>query len=108
MSDPRFTDPRYSDARSSDPVLRRDESVGGVWGWIAGLAVLALIAFVVIAGWNSSGDNTASNNPPPMTTGSAPSGAPMRNVTPPSTTGSGSTSPAPMAPSPAPAPAPRQ
>ena len=48
MSDPRFTDPHFS-----DPVLRRDDSVGGMWGWIAGLAVLALVAFIVIAGWNS-------------------------------------------------------
>lgn len=112
MSDPRFTDPRYSDTRLSDPVLRSEASAGGTWGWIAGLAVLALVAFVVIAGWNSGGNNTASNTPPPITTGSAPSGgpngAPMRNVTPPSTTGSGSTSPAPMAPGPAQSPAPRQ
>lgn len=100
MTDPRFTDPRLS-----DPVLRRDEAVGGVWGWVAGLAVLALIGFIMIASWNSA-DTTASNSPssPPMTTGSAP-----RNVTPPSTTGSGSTSPSPMTPSPAtPAPSSKQ
>jgi hypothetical protein len=98
MTDPRFTDPRLS-----DPVLRRDEAVGGIWGWIAGLAVLALIGFIVIAGWNNSG-TTASNNSSPIITGSAP-----RNVTPPSTTGSGSMSPmmspsvrpSPLAPAPA-------
>jgi hypothetical protein len=95
MTNPRYTDPRYSDPQLSNPVLRRDESPNGAWGWIAGLAVLALIAFVVIAGWNNSGTNTASNNAPPMTTGSTP----MRNVMPPSTTGSGSLSP--TAPSPA-------
>ncbi|HZL31332.1 MAG TPA: hypothetical protein VFC54_09775 [Pseudolabrys sp.] len=103
MSDPRFTDPRFNDPRISDPVLRRGENVGGVWGWIAGLAVVALIAFIVIAGWNSGGTNTANNgagNTPPMTTGA---GAPMRNVTPPSTTGSGATSPAPQPLSPPPA-----
>ena len=95
MSDPRFTDPR------NDPVLRRDESVGGAWGWIAGLAVLALIAFVLIAGWNSN-PNSASNaplGPSPMATGSAPT-----RMSPPTTTGSGSMSPSPMAPAPSNAP----
>jgi hypothetical protein len=94
MTDPRFTDP------GNDPLLRRDENVDSTWGWIAGLAVLALIAFVLIAGWNSN-PNTASNGPavPPMTTGSASGTAPMR-LSPPSTTGSGTTSP--MAPTPAP------
>lgn len=93
MTDPRFTDPR------NDPVLRSDERVGGMWGWIAGLAVLALIAFVLVAGWNSN-PNTASNGPAPVTTGSAP----MR-ISPLSTTGSGTTSPQPAVPTPAPAPA---
>lgn len=88
MSDPRYTDP---DPRLSDPVLRRDESGSGIWGWIAGIAVLVLIAFVVIAGWNGSQNNTASNtSSPPATSGQATPGA-----TPPSTTGSGGTSPQP-------------
>ena len=103
MSDPRFTDKGYTDPRQSDPnfiqpaPLRNEsvgESVGGVWGWVAGLAVVALIAFVVIAGWNNSPTNTASGPgaSAPVTTGNN-----MRNVTPPSTTGSGATSPsAPM------------
>jgi hypothetical protein len=89
MSDPRFTDPRLS-----DPVLRRDEGVGGTWGWIAGLAVLALIAFLMIAGWNGN-PSTANNNSPPATTGSA-----TRNISPPGTTGSGSMSPQPLTPAP--------
>jgi hypothetical protein len=95
MSDPRFTDQRSTDPRSTDfiqPAPLRDESVGGIWGWVAGLAVVALIAFVVVAGWNnSSTDNAAITSPPaPITTGNS---GPVRNVTPPSTTGSGSTSP---------------
>jgi hypothetical protein len=99
MSDPRFTDPR------NDPRLTpSSESAGGVWGWVAGLAVVALIAFIIIAGWNSS-TNTAANNPgmspAPVTTGSAP----VRNVTPPTTTGSGATSPRPAAPQPVSPPA---
>lgn len=93
MTDPRFTDPRFDD-RYTPPAPLRNENAGGVWGWIAGLAVVALIAFVVVAGWNSATTNTASNppaaTPAPVTTGS---GAPIRNVTPQSTTGSGSTSP---------------
>lgn len=90
-----MTDPRFSDRRVNDPVVRRDAGSTGMWGWIAGVAVLALIAFVLIAGWNNSGPTTASNTSPPATTSSAPS-----------TTGSGATSPRPAAPAPsAPAPA---
>lgn len=94
-----MTDPRYTDPRNQDPLIvpnasLRSESSGGIWGWIAGLTVLALVAFAIVAGWNSGPTNTAANNPAtssaPMTPGS---GAPMRNVTPPSTTGSGSSSP---------------
>jgi hypothetical protein len=96
MSDPRFTDPRDSDPRLSDPVVRRSDSRGGMWGWIAGIAVLALIAFIIIGGWSNTGSNTASNpSPAPVTTGSAPSGS---TTTPPSTTGSGTTSPQPPPP----------
>lgn len=93
MTDPRFTDPRFDD-RYTPPAPLRNENAGGVWGWIAGLAVVALIAFVIVAGWNSATTDSASNSPAatpaPVTTGS---GAPIRNVMPPSTTGSGSTSP---------------
>ena len=92
-----MTDPRYTDPRLSDPVLRQDDRVRGVWAWIAGLAVLALIAFVVVAGWNSERDAASTNAPAPMSTSSAP----PRNAMPPSTTGSGATSPQPLAPAPA-------
>ena len=97
MTDPRFTDPRFSnpnDPRYVPPAPLRDESTGGIWGWVAGLAVVALIAFVIVAGWNSASQDTTATapgaTPAPITTGN---GAPIRNVTPPSTTGSGSTSP---------------
>jgi hypothetical protein len=64
MSDPR------NDPRLSDPVARRPDSAGGMWGWVAGIAVVELIAIILIAGWNSNNSNTASN-PPAATTGSA-------------------------------------
>jgi hypothetical protein len=89
MSDPRYTDPRLS-----DPVLRRDEAVGGPWSWLAGIAVIVLIAFLVIVGWNSS-NHTANNGSSPATTGTA-----MRPMTPPATTGSGAGSPQPLTPAP--------
>lgn len=93
-----MSDPRFTDQRLSDPVLRHDEPVGGAWGWIAGIAVIALIGFLIVAGSNGN-NNTANNNSspnsPPMTTGSTP-----RNVTPPSTTGSGASSPQPLMPAP--------
>jgi len=84
-----MTDPRY-DPRLSDPVTRRPDSVGGMWSWIAGVAVLVLIAIILIAGWNST-SHTASNAPP-ATTGSAT--APVTPATPPAAH--------PMAPTPAP------
>ena len=93
-----MSDPRYPDPHQIDPVLDRGESAtGGVWGWVAGLAILALIAFVVIAGWNGERSNTASNNPAAMSPA-------QRSMPAPSTTGSGATSPQPMTPS-TPAPA---
>lgn len=97
MTDPRFTDPR------NDPVIR-DEPIDGTWGWIAGLAVLALIAFVLIAGWNSN-PNTADNGSAPASINA--SSSPMRpSPLPSSTTGSGTMSPQPSAPAPSVAPAP--
>lgn len=101
MSDPRFTDPRFNDPKLNEPALRRSDSAGGVWGWIAGIAVVALIAFIVVAGWNNGATDSANNgvtNTPPITTGAAPTRA-----VPPSTTGSGATSPAPQPLSPPPA-----
>lgn len=98
MTDPRYTDPRYRDPQISDPVSRRDQRVDSIWGWIAGLAVVVLIAFIIVAGWN--GTKHTASNPPPATTGSA-----SHTMPPPSgTTGQGPT--APMAPHKA-APAPQ-
>jgi cytochrome c oxidase assembly factor CtaG len=96
MTDPRYSD-QHSDQRLSDPVLRQDDRIGGVWAWIAGLAVLALIAFVVVAGWNSERDAASTSPSAPTSTSSAPA----RSTTPPSTTGSSATSPQPVAPAPA-------
>jgi hypothetical protein len=90
MIDPRFTD----DPHFSDPVIRRGENVGGIWNWVAGAALLLLIGFVILAGWKSNhNSNTASS-------GSSPPATASRTVTPPSTTGSGSSSPQPISPAP--------
>jgi hypothetical protein len=89
-----MSDPRYTDQRFSDPVVRHDDNIGGIWGWIAGLAVVALVVFLLIAGWNSN-SQTASKNPAPATSSSS-----EHRVTPPSTTGQGSTSPRPLFPAP--------
>jgi hypothetical protein len=89
MTDPRFTDPRLS-----DPVVRRDESAaGGMWGWIAGVAVLLLIGFLIIAGWNNNTNTASSGSSTTASSSTAP------KMTPPaSTTGAGSSSTQPLAP----------
>jgi hypothetical protein len=83
-----MTDPRF-DQRISDPVTRRPQASGGMWGWIAGAAVLVLIAIILIAGWNSN-SHTASNAPPAATTGSATAPIPQAHpgTMPPASTGS--------------------
>jgi hypothetical protein len=97
MTDPRFTDDprlrvRPEDRIEIDPVLTRpDENVGGMWGLIAGVALLLLIGFLIFAGYNNN-SNTASSGSSTSTTAS-------RITTPPSTTGSGSSSP-PITPAP--------
>jgi hypothetical protein len=75
-----MTDPR-NDPRPSGRVTRRPDSVGGMWGWVAGIAVLALIAIILIAGWNSDRD-TASIPLPAATTGSAPAAHPTTPAAP--------------------------
>jgi hypothetical protein len=92
MTDPRNTDPRRQDFQFSDPVRRRDLGVDSMWGWVAGLAVVVLIAFIVIFGWNASGPETAANTP-------------RQNAPAATTTGQGpATAPAPRAPAQSPAP----
>ena len=74
----------------SDPVIRRHESVGGVWGWVAAVSSLLLIGFIILASWNN---NIASSDSSQPITAS-------RTATPPSTEGSGSSSPKPITPAP--------
>jgi hypothetical protein len=81
--DPSPTAPRGVDP-TLDPMVRdpaeRDRTGSAMWGWIAGVAVLILIGFIIVGGWGSgsrTGTNTASNAPAstapaPATTGAAP------------------------------------
>lgn len=90
-----MTDPR-NDPRPSDPVMRRPDSLGGMWGWIAGIAVLVLIAIILIAGWNSPTDTASTAPVPEATTGNATapiSKTPLATMTPASTTGSAPAAP---------------
>ena len=77
---------RFTYPRRSDMALRRAETIGRIWAWLAGAAVLAFVAFIVVAGVlhsrHTTGDNTTA-----VTTG-APN----------ATTGSGSSSPRPLPP----------
>ena len=79
-------DPRF------DPPIRRYEDVSGVWVWVAGIAGLLLLGFIIFATLNNN-SNTASSDSSQPTTAS-------RTATPPSTTGSGSSSPQPIIPAP--------
>jgi hypothetical protein len=97
MTDPRHTDPRYQDPHFSDPVLRHDRQ-GDIWGWIAGIAVVVLVAFMLIVG--SHGNKHTAGNAPQAT-------AAIHHAMPPPAGTTGQGSPMPMAPAPhAPAPAP--
>jgi hypothetical protein len=94
-----MTDPRYTDPRLSDPVPRYDGDVStnGTWGWIAGLAVLFLIIVFLVAGGHNANQSSNTGASSPVTTGAA---GPIRNVTPPSTTGMGSPTSIPTGPAP--------
>lgn len=82
--------PRQTEPRTGNGAMRT---------WVAGIAVVILVAFVLAVGWNNT--MQTADNAPPATMGSG--GATM----PPSTTGSGTTGSAPaMAPSQPATPAP--
>jgi hypothetical protein len=75
MANPHLTEPRYGDPRFHRRLPLRDESAGGMWSWLAGITVMALIAFFLVI---SLGGKTAGNNPPPVTTGqSSPLAQPL-------------------------------
>jgi hypothetical protein len=100
-----YTNPQDPERRASidpnDPLppqqspSRRPPAVGGmVWGWVAGIAVLALILAFVFSGGstNQSADRSV---PGAATTGMAPTTTPpaspgtAQRPAPPATTGSG-------------------
>ncbi len=107
MSDPRLNDPRFDTRPTHDPALQESEiqrpGSSSTWAWVGGIAAAILIAVLVMGNWhtgNDAGTPVTANNPAITSPAGAP---PARNVTPPSTTGSGATSP--MAPAPATPPA---
>jgi hypothetical protein len=77
-------DPRF------DPVIRRYERVGGVWGWVAAVSSLLLIGLIILASWNNNIAISDSSQPNTVS----------RPATPPTTEGSGSSSPKPITPPP--------
>ena len=97
MTDPRDTNPRYDDPPNSN--LSSERGSRAMWGWIAGIAVVILVAFILAAGWN--GDTNTASNPPAATTGAGPA---MQAVPP--ATGNGAMAPHTPSPNPAPNPAP--
>ena len=82
MSDPYFTDPHDHEPRWGDPY---DTSSGGIWSWVAGIVVVAMISFFLIVGGERINQNTASNTLAPIGTRS-----PTENATQQGTTGMGS------------------
>lgn len=85
MTDPRLTDP---------PPRRSGNTM--MWGWIAGIAAVVLLAFILAASWNN--DPQTAGNEPPATVGSGATTVPPstadrgpagNNATGSSTTGSG-------------------
>jgi hypothetical protein len=104
-----YTNPSDPERRASidpkDPLSseqlppRRASEVGGmVWGWVAGIAVLALILAFVFSGGTGSNQSADSNAPgtnaPGMARTTTPPASPgtaqRPPATPPATTGSGS------------------
>ena len=73
-------DPRF------DPPIRRYENVSVAWAWVAAVAALLLIGFVILASWNNKIASSDSSQPTMAS----------RTATPPSTEGSGSSSPKPF------------
>lgn len=112
MSDPRLNDPRFDppptdptlrDPTLRDPAMRRRDGSTSTWAWVGGIAAVILIAILVMGNWHTGTDTgtPVTANDPAVT---APAGSPpVRNVTPPTTTGSGATAPTPPAPATPPA-----
>lgn len=81
-----MSDPRH-DSQPSDPLAHRPDSGSAMWNWIAGLALVVLVAIILIAGWSNEID-TAGNAPVPATAGQATAPATRSTKPPASTSGS--------------------
>lgn len=89
MTEPHNTEPPYENPYpGSSPSDRR--RVASMWGWIVGIAVVILVAFIVAAVW--SGDTRTAGTAPIETTGLGTTAT--HPTPPPATTGQSPTMPA--------------
>ncbi len=89
MTDPRYTDRPYNDPPPANSNVRGERGNTAMWGWLAGFAIVILIAFILAAGWN--GNVQTASKAPRATTGS---GVITQPIPRPATTGSGTGAPA--------------
>ena len=96
--DPNYRDPVRPEYRDPDMPAESGSWSGAAWGWIAGIALVALVLIFAFSGGRDANRTARDSNAPPTTTGqgSTPQAAPS----------TGMSTDAPSANRPAPAPAP--
>ena len=95
--DPNYRDPARPGYRDSDLAPESDSWSGATWGWIAGIALVALVMIFAFSS-GRDGDRVArDSNVPPATTG-------QRSAPPAPSTGLNTDAPSMNRPAPAPAP----
>src|SRR5262245_61230434 len=101
--DPNYRDPNYRDPNAPgyrDPLLEAGEGQSwsmATWGWIAGIAVAALVLIFAFSGTNER-TATETTNPPAATTGQGDRTLPAPPAAGPKSDAPSSTAPAPATP----------